>query len=1200
VVDSLSASPPVVAPGEVSTITVEAHDPDCPDACTSGCGLYVRADLTAWSATGGTVVAEDNGTSGSPYTASADWQAPAEEATYTVTVTLADSGTFICGGRKTTTAAIDILVTTNPNLPPVVESLTATPSLLLPGETSQLLCVATDPDDDPVTYSWVTDLGTVVPGAAGAAVYTAPTEVVGFDTVTCTASDDIASGSDTVQIAIIGAEAEKELLDELAAPQRLGADSEGNLYVADRRAGGITVINLFTEELVYRIPYPDVTSVAVDWKDDLLIGSGRGANVHDRDGEVVLPLDPGGRPGDVSDVAVDLVNRRYGVLYRGSGRLVVYDEAGVPVFSVGSLAAAPGGDWLVADSGHGQVKRFDAAGTLTAVFGTQGGDVGEFVQLDDVLADANGIIYASDTFQSWVQVFDPDGTLRESLGGYGDELGQLKTPTGMVEVAGVSGLGDFNRLVVASANTSSLQVFRRDRDPLVGPPPSADAAVTPLAIDFPNTAVGQISPGASASLSNVGTALLGVQGVTTSGPFAASHSCVVLERGESCSIGLSFAPHVPGPQAGELSIDTASGLLTVPLTGEAFLPADVEMKPARITFADQEISTVSEPEAVTLTNIGSAALEIATISASADYLVSHDCPAMLPGSAGCTLEVRFAPESIDDELLGTVTVLSSAVGSPHVVELLGPGVPTMPRFRVRSLDPDGIEEGNGAPVEARFEITLEPTSAHPASVHYEVVTGSADAGDDFQPAAGQLEFAPGQSSQIISVPIVGDEILEPDAETFSLELWGSLGVTLIEDGSAETVVLDDEVCLGPVLLANAGAEVLNGATPIPGWTESPTASWAIRSQSPEPHEGIGYFAAPPTELAELAQEIDLSGFADAIDAGRQLVEFSARVRTAADDDDTARVLIEYRNWDKTVVLDRFDSGDISSPGAWQEVTDLRAVPPDTRWVRVRLLGLRLTGPENDVFFDALSLRTIRAATVDVADFSAYEGSDGFASSVLSVRLACPYYQPVFVDLATSDDTALAGQDYLAAATTVMLPAGETEERVAIDLVGDLHDEGHEAFFVDVANVDPVDAVPLTEQAVGVILDDDSCPLSSSAWAANADLLPLRLALGGVVYEHPELVAFLVVDSGRDVTLDVARELVATRLNLRMGTHPSILPIADMADTFLATHPPGSTPGGEDLQLGKELSDELKRYNKRRACKLGPAVPAPTGAAGPGE
>jgi hypothetical protein len=501
VIDGFTASPPVVAPGGTVTLTVDAHDPDCPSSCTSGCGQTVRADLTLWSATGGVFLSEDDGTTGSPYQASAEWQAPSVEDTYTITVFLGDSGSFLCGGRQTTTADIDVVVSNNPNLPPVVDSLTALPSLLLAEEISQLLCVASDPDGDPVSYDWQADIGIVTPGAGGAATYTAPANVVGPATITCIASDGTSQGSDTVQIAVVGAEGEKALVNAVAAPQRLGVDSEGNLYVVDR--GAISVVNLFSEQLVYRLPLPGVTSVAVDWNDNLLVGGRLGVDLRDRRGVLLLPLDPATGPGDVSDVAVDLVNQRYAALYRGSGRVAVFDQAGAPLVSFGSTGDAPDqlrspqglaadgtGDWLVADSGHGKIKRFDAAGTLEATFGDLGGGLGEFVQLDDVSVDGNGIIYASDSFQSWVQVFEPDGTLRESLGGYGspedahrarrggrhhragrfrpagDRVAQLLEPAGLSPRQGPVGRAAAKRRGDGAAPGAELRGHRRRRHQL--------------------------------------------------------------------------------------------------------------------------------------------------------------------------------------------------------------------------------------------------------------------------------------------------------------------------------------------------------------------------------------------------------------------------------------------------------------------------------------------------------------------------------------------------------------------------------------------------------------------------------------------------------------------------------------------------------------------------------------------------------------
>ena len=69
-------------------------------------------------------------------------------------MSLADSGSFFCGGRKITAGSLVVNVATVVNEPPEITSLTADPAVLAPGGTSQLACSATDPEGDPVSYSW--------------------------------------------------------------------------------------------------------------------------------------------------------------------------------------------------------------------------------------------------------------------------------------------------------------------------------------------------------------------------------------------------------------------------------------------------------------------------------------------------------------------------------------------------------------------------------------------------------------------------------------------------------------------------------------------------------------------------------------------------------------------------------------------------------------------------------------------------------------------------------------------------------------------------------------------------------------------------------------------------------------------------------------------------------------------------------------
>ena len=72
----------------------------------------------------------------------------------------------------------------------------------------------------------------------------------------------------------------------------------------------------------------------------------------------------------------------------------------------------------------------------------------------------DGIIYASDSFQDWVAAFNPDGTPREVIGTYGEELGEFSTATGVIPAANI------DRLLAASANSSSVQVFVTSSDPV--------------------------------------------------------------------------------------------------------------------------------------------------------------------------------------------------------------------------------------------------------------------------------------------------------------------------------------------------------------------------------------------------------------------------------------------------------------------------------------------------------------------------------------------------------------------------------------------------------------------------------------------------------------------------------------------------------------------------------------------------------------
>jgi VCBS repeat-containing protein len=107
-----------------------------------------------------------------------------------------------------------------------------------------------------------------------------------------------------------------------------------------------------------------------------------------------------------------------------------------------------------------------------------------------------------------------------------------------------------------------------------------------------------------------------------------------------------------------------------------------------------------------------------------------------------------------------------------------------------SLDDAFGFEGDGQSATVEFTVTLNQTSTTPITVDY--LTYAADATDyvDFVPSWGTVIFAPGETSQIVSVPIIGDTEIEPD-ETFYLVLQNPSGAALSNDYALGTIGNDD-------------------------------------------------------------------------------------------------------------------------------------------------------------------------------------------------------------------------------------------------------------------------------------------------------------------------------------------------------------------------------------------------------------------------
>lgn len=158
VVGSLTAEATTLIPQESTKITCDASDPD-------------GDELTyTWTATGGDISAIEN---------VANWRAPDFAGEFVISVTVDDDE----GGMVA--KSLTLIVTTNQR--PVVSSITAEPATLERGETSKITCDASDPDGNPLTYTWEATGGTIT-GTGNTVTWQAPS--VGGEFVIGVSIDD--------------------------------------------------------------------------------------------------------------------------------------------------------------------------------------------------------------------------------------------------------------------------------------------------------------------------------------------------------------------------------------------------------------------------------------------------------------------------------------------------------------------------------------------------------------------------------------------------------------------------------------------------------------------------------------------------------------------------------------------------------------------------------------------------------------------------------------------------------------------------------------------------------------------------------------------------------------------------------------------------------------------------------------------------
>ena len=331
-----------------------------------------------------------------------------------------------------------------------------------------------------------------------------------------------------------------------------------------------------------------------------------------------------------------------------------------------------------------------------------------------------------------------------------------------------------------------------------------------------------------------------------------------------------------------------------------------------------------------------------------------------------------------------------------------------------SIDDVAVFEGDAGTTEAIFTLTLSEAGTQTITVDYATADGTATAGQDYNSASGQVSFAPGELTKTISIAINGDELDELE-ETFFVDLSNAAGATLADNQGSGTITDDD---------------------PAPGLSITD---------------------------------------ASALEGGGAVV-FTVSLSAASGHD----VSVDYATTDGTA----------ASPGDYTAVTGTLTIPAGTTSGTISVLLVDDAIDENDETFTVILSNAVNATlngalgtgtitdddatpTISIADASALE-SDGVLSFTVSLSAASS--QDVAVGYATTDGTATAPADYIAASGTLTIPAGSTSVAFEVTIIDDADIENDESFTVDLSNA--ANATLADGQATGTIVNDEGLPSMS--------------------------------------------------------------------------------------------------------------------------
>ena len=190
-----------------------------------------------------------------------------------------------------------------------------------------------------------------------------------------------------------------------------------------------------------------------------------------------------------------------------------------------------------------------------------------------------------------------------------------------------------------------------------------------------------------------------------------------------------------------------------------------------------------------------------TASAGTDYRAASGELRFAPGETEKTVSVSVLGDQ-RPEVDETFTLTLSSPVNVEIDRAEATGTIVNDDTALASIADARMDEGDSGMADLDFTVSLSVAGDLEVTVSYATADGTASAGADYQATSGELRFAPGETEQTVSVPVLGDLRPEVD-ETFTVALSNPVNAETDRAQATGTIVNDDTA---QASIADMGAE----------------------------------------------------------------------------------------------------------------------------------------------------------------------------------------------------------------------------------------------------------------------------------------------------------------------------------------------------------------------------------------------------------